>query len=153
MSKSQIRRCSLGCDFIVHSSEFQMHLANKQDVERRAKRRSKSAKRRNDNNRIFGSKNVAAFFPFLCLTLWLNSYCHSGVHSAPVEKHGPQLFGWEVPGIGNGIKGKIKRYYRNDDHTKDRGMSVFKQIGKCNSLYEYERATNILYKSLMFIIQ
>ena len=143
MSRSQIRRSSLGCDINIHSSVFQMHLAKKQDVERWDKSRRNSTKRRNDKNRIFGSKNVAAFFPFLCLTLWFNSYYHTGVHSAPVEKQIPQLFGWEVPGIGNGIKGKMKRYYRDDDHTKDRGMSIFKQIGKCNCLYEYKRATNI----------
>ena len=142
MSRSQIRRSSLG-DINVHSSEFQMHLAKKQEVETSDKRRMNSTKRRNVSNRVYGSKNFAAFFPFLCLTLWLNSCYHSGVNSAPVEKNLPQLFGWEVPGIGNEIKGKTKQNYRKDEHGKERGISIFKQIGNYHSLYEYKLATNM----------
>merc|ERR1712241_243996 len=87
MSRSHVRRSSLGCDINVHSSEFQMNLAKKQGVETSDKGRRNSSKQRNNKNRIIGAKNVAAFFPFLCLTLRLNSCYHSGVHSAPVENH------------------------------------------------------------------
>ena len=141
MSKSLIRRSSLGCDINIHSSEFQMHLAKKQDVKTRDKGRRNPTMRKNDRNEIFGSKNVAAFFPFLCLTLWLNSCYYSGVHSAPVEYHVAKLFGSEVPGRGNGMRGKINRSYEKDEHTNERGTSIFKQKGKLNSLYQYENAT------------
>ena len=128
MRKPQPRKLRLESNLTSDSYEFQISLSNKQGFEKRGKPRRNSSNGK--HNSIFGGKNVAAFFPFLFLTLWLTSCNHPGVNSLPVQKHATQYFKSEVPGFDNEMEGITKRSYRKDKPKPEIGFNIFKTIGK-----------------------
>ena len=135
MSKSLVRRSSLGYNVASNSSEYQMNRVKIQGGGRKDTSQRYSSKRRYKNFKMFDSKNVTAFFPFLFITLWFKHCNHSGALALPVGKDVSLHFNSDDPGIDNGMKTITRRQYRKDEPMAALDFTIFKQIGEKNLIY------------------
>ena len=132
MSKSQIRRSSVSYNMVSNSTEYQLNRVKKQGSGRKETSQRYSSKRRYKNFKMFDSKNVTAFFPFLFLTLWFKNCNHTGALALPVGKHVSLHFNSDDPGIDNGMITITRRQYRKDEPTAELDFTIFKQLGEKN---------------------
>ena len=126
MSKSQIRNSSLRRNMVSNSSEYQLNRVTRHGGGRNEMSQRYSSKRRYKNFKMFDSKNVTAFFPFLFITLWFKHCNHSGALALPVGKDVSLHFNSDDPGIDNGMKTITRRQYRKDEPTADLDFTIFK---------------------------
>ena len=130
MSKSLVRRSSLGCNIASNFSECQMNRVKIQGGGKKDTSQRYSSKRRYKNFKMFDSKNLTAFFPFLFLTLWFKNCNHAGAIALPVGKHVSIHFDSYDPGIDNGMKTITRRHYRKDEPIAEMDFTIFKHVGE-----------------------
>ena len=85
--------------------------------------------------RGFGSKNTAAFFPFLIVVLWLTNYNPPAINAQPVDRDSLEQVKKVRRIIEGGTEENSKRSFGKDHSTSSVNAILYKLKGDLKYVY------------------